>query len=234
MPPGIVKSRLDVIESGAPCKAPATTLIVMLPGAYDTPQDFVRHGFVTALRERNIAADIVMTDTHIGYFTDDLVVTRLHEDVIMPARQKGYTQIWLAGISLGGYGSLLYSRRHGEAITGMFLMAPFLGNRTLRAEIVKAGGLAGWQAGDVAPADYDRKLWAWLKGYDRTGIQSRHLYPRLYLGYGTEDRFASSSQALATVLPPAQVMTTHGGHDWEPWQRLWSDFLDHDMLPKCS
>ncbi|MES2537719.1 MAG: alpha/beta hydrolase [Pseudomonadota bacterium] len=217
----------------APCKAPATALIIMLPGAYDTPQDFVRHGFVKAVRDRNISADVVMADTHIGYYHDDLVVTRLHDDLIMPARQKGYTQIWLAGISLGGYGSMLYSKRHGEAIDGMFLMAPFLGNRTLRAEILKAGGLVGWQAGDVAATDHDRQLWAWLKGYDRTDIQSRHLYPQLYLGYGTEDRFASSSQALATVMPPNQVMTTNGGHDWAPWQRLWGDFLDHNKLPKC-
>lgn len=225
-----VKNRLDVIEDAAPCKAPVTTLLVFLPGAYDSPDDFVRHGFVSALRARNIAADVVIADMHVGYYTADRVVERLRTDIILPAQQKGYTHIWLIGISLGGYGSLLYTQDHSSDISGLFLMAPFLGNRTLLSEISKTG-LAAWQPGALNPEDYDRSLWSWLQGY---GDQRHSTYPPLYLAYGTEDRFTASNRTLAGVLPPRQVMTTDGGHDWLPWLRLWVAFLDRRILPQCG
>ncbi|RBA25057.1 alpha/beta hydrolase [Herminiimonas fonticola] len=230
MTTGIVKSKLDVIEDTLPCKAMVTTLLVLLPGAYDTPDDFVRNGFVSALRERNIAADIVIADMHIAYYTAELMLERLHQDIVLPARQKGYAHIWLIGISLGGYGSLLYARQHATEVDGLFLMAPFLGNRSLLAEIGKLC-LSEWQPGEVSAQDGDRRLWAWLKGYseqDQTGL------PLLYIGYGTEDRFAGSNRTLARVLPENQVMTTDGGHEWLPWQRLWIDFLDRKILPRCD
>jgi pimeloyl-ACP methyl ester carboxylesterase len=235
IPQGIVKSRLDIIEDFAPCKTPATALIVFLPGLYDTPEDLVRQGFVSALRRRNLAADIVMADANIGYYKSGLVVRRLHEDIILPARQKGYRQIWLTGISLGGYGSLLYAKHHSELISGIFLMAPYLGNRDLLQEVSNTGGLANWQAGDIPPADFDRELWAWLQnGYGRTRAHSVRAYPSLYIGYGVEDRFAGSNQMLANALPQTQVMTTEGGHDWPPWRRLWGKFLDRKLLPECA
>ena len=233
MATGIVKSKLDVIEDAASCKAPARVLIVLLPGAYDTPADFVQHGFITALRQRKVAADIVIADTHAGYYTSELLVTRLHEDIVVPARKKGYEKIWLAGISLGGYGSLLYAREHGADIDGLFLMAPFLGNRSLLAEIARTG-LSAWQVGDIPKADYDRLLWSWIKGYSDAVISSQPDWPPLYLGYGTEDRFAGSSRILEKVLPRARVTTTGGGHEWLPWQNLWAGFLDRPLLPRCE
>src|SRR5690606_40867279 len=66
--------------------------------------------------------------------TSASVVERLQQDVVLPARMRGYRHVRLVGISLGGYGSLLYSKQYGEQIAGLFLMAPFLGNRSLIAE----------------------------------------------------------------------------------------------------
>lgn len=228
MPAGIVKNKLDVLEFAAPCPQPVTTLVVLLPGAYDTAEDFVRHQFVLSLHRHGVAADVVAADAHMGYYNNDLIVERLHCDIVTPARRQGYKTIWLAGISLGGYGALLYARQHGSAIDGLFLMAPFLGNRSLQAEIDRAGGLASWQAGAVAASDYDRRLWSWLQGYARQQADSS--LPPLCIGYGSGDRFAASNATLAKVLPPPRVMTTEGGHDWQAWHRLWEDFLARDML----
>ncbi|GGC07325.1 hypothetical protein GCM10007205_15610 [Oxalicibacterium flavum] len=229
MPTATVKSKLDVIEDRCPCKAAPDTLIVLLPGAYDTPGDFVAHGFVAAARARRIAADIVMADTHVGYYTSALVVERLQQDIVAPARARGYRHVWLVGISLGGYGSLLYSKQYGGQIAGMFLMAPFLGNRSLVAEIRKTG-LAAWQPGEIAATDYDRELWAWIRGYSDAPRQR----PPLYLGYGLEDRFAGSNRLIGDVLPPGHVGTVPGGHEWRPWRALWEEFLDRDVLPRCD
>lgn len=241
---GVVKNELDVIENAAPCKAPQKVLIVLLPGAYDMPEDFLRNGFIEELRERRIAADVLIADTHIGYYGNGVLVERLQDSIILPSRKKDYAQIWLAGISLGGYGSLLYAQQHGDLVDGLFLMAPFLGNRSLVAEIAEAGGLKAWQPGQVdkkdasnkewlKDPDYDRRLWAWIKSYGEqrvpkaSGLQIR-------LGYGTEDRFADSNRLLSTILPEDHVKTVPGGHQWGPWKELWTDFLDHSDFPKCS
>lgn len=244
MPIGVVKNELDVIENAAPCKAPEKILVVLLPGAYDKPEDFVRNGFISALRERHIAADVIVPDTHFGYYSAGVVENRLHRDIILPARQKNYSQIWLAGISLGGYGSMLYAQQHGELVDGVFLMAPFLGNRSLIAEINDAGGVQAWQPGRIEQKDandprwfedkdYDRRFWAWLKSYQARRVEkAKHLQIRL--GYGTEDRFASSNRLLGTLLPADHVKTVPGGHEWGPWKALWTDFLDRSNFPKCD
>jgi pimeloyl-ACP methyl ester carboxylesterase len=244
MPVGVVKHELDVIENTAPCKAPDKILIVLLPGAYDTPQDFERNGFVSALRERHIAADVMVADTHFGYYSAGVMEERLHRDVILPARQKNYAQIWLAGISLGGYGSLLYAQQHGELVDGLFLMSPFLGTRSLISEITDAGGVREWKPGRVEEKnaenprwfedkDHDRRFWSWLKSLQEHKVaNAEHLQIRL--GYGTEDRFVAGNRLLSTLLPPDHVKTVPGGHEWEPWKALWTDFLDRSNFPKCD
>ena len=224
-----VKSRLDVIEDHCPCKAACETLIVMLPGAYDTPADFVTHGFVETLRARHIAADMLMVDTHVAYYTSASVVERLQQDVVLPARMRGYRHVWLVGISLGGYGSLLYSKQYGEQIAGLFLMAPFLGNRSLIAEVRKTG-LTEWDAGEGVEIDDERKLWSWLQGYAGMFVPR----PPLYLGYGSSDRFTGSNRLIEAVLPPDRIFTTDGGHEWPVWRVLWEAFLDSDALPRCE
>jgi len=200
----------------------ADTLIVMLPGAYDTPQDFIEQGFVAALRERHLPVDLLLVDAHIGYYTAQEIVERLRDEIIVPARAQGYTRLWLAGISLGGYGCLLLAERHADLIDGIFVMAPFLGRRDLPAAIQQAGGLASWD-GQLPGADpHDLQMWRWLRGYMNTP-QNR---PPLLLGYGDTDRFALSHRLLAAALSPTRVFVTPGGHDWQPWRRLWQQFLD--------
>ena len=108
----------------------------------------------------------------------------------------------------------------------LILLAPFLGVRGTIAEVMRAGGLAGWQPGAIKPDDDERRLLAWLKAYAPAAPAS----PRIYLGYGTEDRFAPASQLMAERLPPAQVVATPGGHDWATWLRLWRRLLNQDLF----
>ncbi len=209
------------------------TLLVLLPGAFDVPNDFVREGFVEAVRARRIDADVLMVDAHTEYYMQRIVLDRLLDEVVRPARAQGYRAIWFAGISLGGYGSLLFSKEHGELIDGVFVMAAFLGRRDIPAAVAAAGGLGAWAPNAATPDDPDRYLWQWLKGYAETptGASGR---PPLYVGYGRSDRFAGSNELLARELPAARVFTTGGGHDWAPWHRLWEAFLDHAPLPRLN
>jgi pimeloyl-ACP methyl ester carboxylesterase len=213
---------MDAIHDPAPVPGADRVALVMLPGARDRAQDLVEHGFVRALRKRGLAVDAVVVDAHIDHYLERSVVAQLEQDIIAPLRKRSLAGIWLMGISLGGMGALAYAREHAGAIEGVILLAPFLGTRGLIAEITHAGGLRHWQPGTITPEDDERRLLAWLRQY----CAGDPALPRIYLGYGTEDRYAPASFMLAQQLPERQVMTLQGGHDWPTWLKLWERWLD--------
>lgn len=220
----------------APC--PARTLIVLLPGAYSTVAEFERDGgYLTALRERRIAADVMLADAHLGYYRDKSIIDRLQADVFTQARAGGYEQVWLAGISLGGFGSVLNEWAVPGKTAGLVILAPYLGEAPLLKQIEDAGGLARWQPPATPPtanddqAEVQLRLWRWLKQRTAAAPQAA---PLLYLGYSTEDRLAQGHRILAAALPPDRVVTTPGGHDWPEWRRLWMSMLERLPLPRCG
>lgn len=209
----------------------AETLLVFLPGAFLDPDAFEREGFVNAVRERELAADVLLVDANVAYYYDQSFVERLYSDVLAPQRALGYQKIWLVGISIGGFGALIHELTRPGMVDGIVALAPYLGRRPIGAEILKAGGLRAWKAPDGPPPDdeLDRKLWPWLQQYaSREAAQS---LPPLYLGYGLADRFATNHALLAEALPAGRVFTTEGGHDWPQWSRLWRRVLEVLPLP---
>jgi pimeloyl-ACP methyl ester carboxylesterase len=199
-------------------------LIVFLPGRGDQAEDFERRGFLAAARSAGLAADVLAVDAHLAYYQKRVIVERLWEDVVVPARARGYQRLWFVGISLGGLGSLLLAQYHPEAPAGLFILAPYLGDEGLAHEIESAGGLARWTG---APSRDDfRGLWGWLRG-DAAGEPR----PRLWLAYGESDRYAYGHRLLAATLPKEQVLVTAGKHDWTAWSRLWSQFLAGGAFP---
>ncbi len=223
--------RLPATDAAAP-----RCLVVLLPGVRDAPSDFERNGFVALARERGVACDFAAADAHVGYFRERQVVTRLREDVIAPARARGYEQVWLAGISLGGLGSLLYTREHPDDLAGVVLIAPYLGDDDVIEGIRAAGGVRRWTpappAGGSGDGNEDMRagllgLWGWLKGYAAPDARR----PPTWLVFGTEDRFAPAMELLRDVLPPERTIADDGGHDWPTWRRLWIEFLETRTLP---
>ncbi len=214
------------------CTVKPDTLLVFLPGSYSRADDFIDEGFVATVRELRVAADLVLVDAHLGYYSDRSIVDRLHADVVVPARAAGYRHIWLVGISIGGYGALLHSLMppvgDSAGIDGIVLIAPYLGNRRVSTSIESTGGLRHWPApaNPLPPNEIDERVWHWLQGYT-TGAPR----PRLFLGYGESDRFEFSDRLLAAVLPPAQVVAIPGGHDWPVWRALWRRLLPAMALP---
>lgn len=213
---------------------PAKCLFVFLPGRGDRAETFEQRGFVDAVRARNLSIDMRAADATFGYYIKGAFVERLATDVIEPARARGYQEIWLIGPSMGGFGSLFYSRAHAGEITGALAIAPFLGDRDVIEEIAKAGGLKNWRAParvDTPDRDtYQRELWRWLQA----ATQGKEQAPLLFAGYGKADRLAVADALLTAELPPSRVFLTEGGHDWSAWRRILESFLDSpDFATHC-
>ncbi len=223
------------IEDRAPATSGPRALIVFLPGAQEVPQDIVAQGFVRMLRERRIAADVIVADSHLGYFRNRVVLERLEVDVIAPARARGYEALWLAGISLGGLGALLYASHADDVVrppvSGVMAIAPFLGEQPVIDEVIAAGGLMAWQPPEpIGERDFSRRLLRWLRGYGMAGVPR----PPLYLGYGDRDGFAEKNAMLGRVLPADRLIVAPGGHTWAPWKTIWARMLDSAPLPRLA
>jgi pimeloyl-ACP methyl ester carboxylesterase len=197
----------------------AATRMVWLPGALDTPENFVERGFEDEVRKRGLDVDLQFVDVNLEHLGDRSAVPRLARDIVRPAREAGCRSVWLGGISLGGLICLDYVATGAGAWDGLCLLAPYPGNRLLLAEIAHAPGIAAWQAGSLAESDEERRIWRF--------IQARGFGQRsVYLGYGREDRFAQGQSLMAQALPAAAVHVIDGGHDWPTWSLLWQQFLD--------
>jgi pimeloyl-ACP methyl ester carboxylesterase len=197
--------------------AAAATQMVWLPGAYHAAGDFLAAGFAQAVGRRRLALDLTFVDLELEHLGDRSTLERLHSDIVAPARESGVS-VWLGGISLGGMLALDYAATHPGELAGVCLLAPYLGNRMLTAEIARAR-LADWQPGELAETDEERRIWRHLK-------TRRADSEPLYLGFGLDDRFAAAQGLLAASLPAAAVDAIPGGHDWGTWTTLWENFLD--------
>lgn len=204
----------------------AQTLMVLLPGAQHGPADFIQAGFVSAVRARELALDLIMAELEFRQVADLSALADLHENIMQPAQEAGYRLIWLAGISIGGYIAMAYAQRYLQLLHGMLLLAPYPGNRMTTNEIRDAGGIAGWTSAPIAADDTERHNWRWLKTR-----QAHAAVPiEIHLAYGEDDRFAASHAMMAEALAPERVSHVAGGHVWPVWQQLWCGFLDRRFV----
>ncbi len=220
---------LRVLPRPAACPSPVDTLLVLLPGSYSLPEDFDSEGFVAEVRARHLAVDLALVDAHVGYYRERKIIDRLSADVIAPARARGYRHVWIAGISLGGLGAMLYASERPGEVDGLAVLAPYLGSPEIARTVRAAGGLRQWRTPDTVPQvdDLDGALWRWL----RQATVETPQRPPFVLGYGRSDRFVESDVVLAAALPPDRVFTAEGGHDWPVWKVLWRDLLPTLGLP---
>jgi pimeloyl-ACP methyl ester carboxylesterase len=188
---------------------------------------FETEGFVEAVRKRGLPFDMVAPDTHFGYYKDRTLEERLTEDVIKPAKASGYEKIWLVGVSMGGLGSVLYLRKHPEYFDGVLLLGPYLGGKSIVAEISKAGSVKEWNPGLYdGEKDWQRLIWDWLKQYcsDPAGRTP------IFLGIGNQDRYYDAQKLLADGLPEDRVIIIAGGHRPSTFKRIWDIFLEKQIL----
>lgn len=202
----------------------APLLLALLSGSFSQPEDFIREGFVAALRDHGIDAQVAMAGMRMADFADGTVVERIRTAIVEPARARGATRVWIAGISLGAMAGLAYAARRERDLEGLVLIAPYPGTRPVLAEIEAQGGLANWNAAIPDGGDLEREAWRWLARRAPGGAPGVHCY------FGSEDRFAEGQRAVARALPAAAVHEMRGAHEWPDWRRMWDAFLDRGVL----
>lgn len=203
-------------------------LFVFLRGIGGSYIDFDEYGFVDAVKESDAAFDIVIPDAHFGYYAGRTLIPRLQEDIIEPAKQQGYEEIWLVGVSMGGLGSMLYCREHSDSIDGIYLIAPFLGYKAIINEITSAGQVKDWQPGKIDTDDWQRSFWSWLKEMGESGFPVP-----VYLAAGADDPYHKSHTLFTELLPNKnQVYFIEGKHDYQTFTALWDRFLTDQLYEK--
>lgn len=199
----------------------AETLLVLLPGAYMTAGDYAVQ-FFPAVERRGLKLDLAAVDLGLDAVSAGDALPAVLEQILRPARQT-HRQVWLGGISLGGLLALGLTADHPGAVDGLCLIAPYPGSRLTTNAIARSGGLDAWQPTAEELNDPEFRAYRWLKAPPAA-------LPA-FVGYGSEDRFATGMQAIAERFPPAARCAVPGNHDWPAWCNLWEHFLDSGLIP---
>ncbi len=218
----------------------SNSLIIFLPGLYDTAEVFKKKQFFTIARESGIKADLVAASIHVDHLLQGKLIERMNKDIFQNAIKYGYRNIWLVGLSLGGLNSLLFYSKHPENICGVVVLAPYLASNSMAKEILAAGGIKKWQPGSGSQKEMGEveileqyKLWQWLKDQ-----QIKNKIGQVFLGYGKQDTYAAAGNILASLLPIKNVTVIEGRHNLKTAKKLWRQQLlsrkQTGLLKQCK
>jgi hypothetical protein len=201
----------------APQQGPDRPLVIVLPGRGDDLKALGQVGIAEAVQRAWPKADVLLAGATLGYYLDGNIAVLLHDQVIVPARQRGYRAIWLAGASMGGMGALQYERTYPHDVTGLVLMAPYMGDPSLTKAVADAGGPAAWDPGPIPkhlrPDNYQHELWRVVKSWSGNAAEGG----RIWLVCGDKDRFIEAARLMAPLLPAGHFILSSGGHEWPVW-----------------
>lgn len=206
-------------------KEPKKILVVLIRGFGGQIDYFDKHGWISASKDQPRHVDYVAPNAHLGYYANESFIERLRQDIIKPARQEGYKEIWLVGISLGGMGSILYSYAYPEEIKRIYFFAPYLGDGEVQNEIRAAGGIDKWTVADDNTGKWQYQIWQRLK----TIVEDPQKKVKLYIGYGDQDKL-DGHDLLAGYLAEDHVIKIPGGHKDVIFSRLWTIMLERGLL----
>src|SRR5258708_13703927 len=187
-------------------QAPDGVVLALLSGTYSEPEDFVREGFAGAVRADGLGAEFVRGAVRAEWFADGSIVGRIREAIVLPARERGASRIWLAGISLGGLAALSYAARHEDDIEGIVLISPYPATREVLREMDEAGGLGQWKPVIPPDGDLEREAWLWLAPSPPGPAP-----PRCY--FASRHRLPAGQRRTARARAPQRVREGPGGPD---------------------
>jgi hypothetical protein len=212
---------------------PATRVFVILPGRSDDLGRLRRSGAAEAIQSTWPDTDVVFAELTLDYYLKSDAPRRLHDEVIAPLRARGYREVWLAGASLGGLGSLVYDRTYPQDIDGLVLLAPYLGDAPIIEEITAQGGVASWRPPSPespSPQNWQRDLWRHVQVWSRDPTRTRNVW----LAYGKEDRLRIAQPLLEPFLASDHVLVRPGGHSWDVWAPVLREILQAQVQARAA
>lgn len=212
---GDVTKPIPVQLVTAPQKA--QRVVVMLPGRGDDLGGLQKHDTAQLIQQEWPDADVILVGLTMPFYTTGVAARRLHDEVMTPLKNRGYKQIWLAGISLGGMGALLYDHDYPGEVDGMLLLSPYLGKDDVQREIRDAGGVAAWNPGpleQVGPQTFSRELWRTIKQWSANPARRQSVW----LAYGKDEPFRAPIEMMSPLLPASHVLMLPGHHNWKLWK----------------
>ena len=206
----------------------ARYLLVLLPGALQSPQQLLEAGFGTDAHAR-LDADLALVDygsPSFSDFSDGRILQSLRDALAPLSARHQYAKTWLCGISIGATLAGAYADRYPDDVQALYLLAPYPGNHMIVEEIRGAGGPATWEAPESG-CDVERGLWRCL--------QRQATLRDVHLAYGRQDRFVAGLDLMSSMLDARRVRIVDGGHELSTWRVLWRDFLDQiGSRTKCE
>lgn len=196
--------------------AKAERLVIVLPGRADDLARLRNSGVADSIHEVWPDADVVFAELTLDFYREGDAPKRLRTEVVEPLRARGYREVWMAGASMGGMGTLMYDAQFPGELDGMILLAPYLGDFDLLLEIDKAGGVRRWNGGapqGFTAESWQRDVWRYIKALADDPERSR----RIWLAYGDEDRLRKAMPLFVPALHAQQVFVRDGGHTWRVW-----------------
>jgi pimeloyl-ACP methyl ester carboxylesterase len=203
-------------------------LLVMVPGMGMCAADFHAQGLIAAIQRRGWPVTIATVDPEPDAYLDGSVEARLLREIAQAQRAAGTSRIWLAGISLGCQAILRCVRAQPGVAEGLLLLTPYLASTGLIAEVGRSGGLRTWAAANRRRTEPDRAFLSWLATTPPANL------PRMLIGRALDDRFATTSEILAALLPAGRVVQVAGAHDWTSWGLIWRLMLDQDPFAQVE
>ncbi|MBC7982215.1 MAG: hypothetical protein H7Y02_00015 [Candidatus Obscuribacterales bacterium] len=194
-------------------------LVLVLPGRGDDLAAMRNSGIAAALQQKVPDTDVLLVEMTLPYYVEGRAMERLHKEIVLPAQQRGYREIYLAGASFGGMGALMYERDHFAELAGIILMAPYMGDPTIVEDIKAAGGLRNWDAGrpepNLNPINASREEWRVVQSWLTNTERAQHVW----LICGREDGFFEAANVVAQALLPSHFIPVDGGHKWTVWSQ---------------
>ena len=213
------------------------SLIILLPGVYDTAETFKEEQFFTIVRKAGIKADMVSANIHLWHLVQEMMIERIEKDIFRQVKNKGYKNIWFVGVSLGGLNSLLFYQKYTRDVCGVVVVSPYIAGKGLTKELKQAGGIKNWQPKGIENKKTIEKrlllLWVWLQQQD-----VKNNLNQVFLGYGKQDRHIESIKLFENILNKKNVIKVEGKHDWGTGQKIWkkqlASRLKTGLLQPCN
>ncbi len=206
-------------------------VLYLLHGLYGSNKDWVERGHVKDVANRLINAEeavemiIVMPDAGTdwyGYFNMD---GWTYEDYffmeLIPHIEKTYRTIpdkkhrAIAGLSMGGGGSVVYAQKHSDMFSSVYAMSAWLG--------IDSGG--GIQNADEKGKELNRTVLEnhAVKFVANADAETQEELKdiRWFIDCGDDDFLLPINldfyRAMQEAKIPSELRVRDGGHDWEYW-----------------